>query len=164
MINEANSDLSHGDLIDYAASWIRSAGGLEWTEFRLPNKTIADVLHISIDGVVTIIECKQSQSTWEIPQAVSKYASMAHRLYIAAPALPTPYIDPTWGTALKEARMNHLGFLIVDREGVLLARRAVTMPMDASTLNRVLTRMINHPRTPQEAVNRLISMANVSYK
>jgi hypothetical protein len=82
MINEANSDLTHKEIIAEVVRYTSQPYNSVYPEFRIPERRRADVLVVGNSGLVSIYECKQDYRPRDIQQSVLKYALWCNRLYI----------------------------------------------------------------------------------
>jgi len=82
MINECNSDLTHKEIISEVARYFDKPENTVITEFRIPERRRADVLVVSNDGQITILECKQDYRPRDIQHSVLKYSLWCNKLYL----------------------------------------------------------------------------------
>lgn len=82
MINEANADLTHKEIIGEVVRYLSHKDDLVFPEFRMPERRRADVLCVRSDGQIAIFECKQDYRPRDISHSVLKYALWCNQLFI----------------------------------------------------------------------------------
>jgi hypothetical protein len=145
MINEANSDLSHDELIEYLAQHLKRKKWQVWTEYVLPDKKRADVYALDPFGIFVIFECKTIVRQWERHTATAKYYDWCNKLYIACNQADPP-IPVSASISLADRRLDKsIGICTVDRLDVheLLAPRVHML--DASRESQLLNDFTQRP-------------------
>jgi len=153
MINEANRVFSHQELIDAMVDHLQRQGLAVYTEVPLPNRKIADIVYLTSNGGIAIIEAKTDYRGYYLPQAYDKYASYCHYLILVIPnGDPLSKYIPAPMTTWRE-HGDEIGVTAVDAAGVGVIRspQVRTLPQARATSMRsyLLSRLAAGGLTPR---------------
>jgi hypothetical protein len=83
LVNEANSDFTHREMIDHLTRCFEDHDWVVYQEFELPEGLRADLLCQRPDHDIVIVECKADFRPREVSRAVLKYSPWCHWLMLA---------------------------------------------------------------------------------
>ncbi len=117
LVNEANSDLSHSEMISHLVSFFEDNDWLVFSEFTLPEGLRADILIVKPDHEIVIVECKADWRPRDSSRSILKYSRFCDRLLIAWNASHghAVYHAPARSYRLQDRGLY--GVLLVDRLG-----------------------------------------------
>jgi hypothetical protein len=141
MINEANGQPSHRDMVQIIARTLKTAHHAVQTEFRLPNNKIADIAYTTIFGTVHIVEVKTDLRPYLFTSAWNKYKHHAHYLWLAGP-VGDPHFHPVaFPLQSFSDQLAKIGLIEVSWDGPLVIRLAQLLdgvPLNVTqTQNRI---------------------------
>ena len=93
--------------------YFAQAGQCSLPEFGLPNGRRADVVALSAEGCLTIVEIKSSVTDFRVDRKWPDYRDFCDRFYFAIPQTVPPEIIP-----------DHAGLMIADAFGAAVLRDA----------------------------------------
>jgi hypothetical protein len=115
MINEANSDLGHTEMIIHLVGLMTAGPELVFPEFTLPEGSRADILVYRPDHKIVIIECKADFRPREIARSVLKYSPWCHFLTLALNSGDAQLLHATSAGFMRLIARPEVGLLAVDR-------------------------------------------------
>lgn len=129
MDNEPYRDMTHHEAADLVAAHARRAGNKAFREFPLPSGRVADVLVITTQGNVEIVEVKVQFRASLAEGAFDKYWCWCHRLYLAIPGLTAGGPETDLWPLRWSGKAERVGLVGVDLTGLTWLRIPDTHPM-----------------------------------
>jgi hypothetical protein len=117
MINEANSDLTHSEMITWLAGFLHAQDHVVFAEFTLPEGNRADIFIKREDHEIVIIECKADFRPREIARSVLKYSPWCNYLMFALNPVDAQLISQAQIAFMRTSWPVHYGLLSVHRLG-----------------------------------------------
>lgn len=138
MDNEPYTDLTHAEAVLFVAAEARRAGNQAWPEFVLPSGKRADVLVITSQGNIEIVEVKVQYFASLAEDAFDKYWSWCHRLYLGLPNLRTGQPETGLWPLRWSGKAERVGLIGIDREGLTWLRIPDTHTMTHDAQQQML--------------------------
>jgi len=129
LVNEANSDLSHSEMISHLVSFFEDHDWLVFSEFALPEGLRADILIKKPDHEIVIVECKADWRPRETSRSILKYSRFCDRLLIGWNASHGLDVFPGPARTYRLQRSRPYGVLLVDRLGYKTLCDAPKLPL-----------------------------------
>lgn len=122
MINEANSDLSHRDLVAQGKALFAPRSAYAFSEFILPNSYRADLFILTTSGDAVVLEAKPILRTYEIFETAAKYQSWCNYLWIITNAGQSLKARTSIHGDMVHIANTKLGIIEVDRDTITWRR------------------------------------------